>query len=78
MASLKELKIQFLEYLEIESSALRTIENYDQYLARYFNFAKIKMQMRSPVTLCENSVFLNRQPVNKTGETMSRKHRTTI
>ena len=25
------------------------------------------------MTLCENSVFLNRQPVNKTGETMSKK-----
>ena len=75
MASLKELKIQFLEYLEIEKgSALRTIENYDQYLARYLNFAKIKNADEiTSDSVREFRLFLNRQPVNKTGETMSKK-----
>jgi len=41
MHSLKKLKIQFLEYLEIERGrALRTIENYDHYLTEFLNFLK--------------------------------------
>lgn len=39
MSSLKNLKTQFLEYLEIEKGrAIRTIENYDHYLTRFLNF----------------------------------------
>ncbi len=33
MAPLKELKTQFLEYIEIERGrAIKTVENYDQFL----------------------------------------------
>src|ERR1700749_5203367 len=42
MASdLKGLKTEFLEYLEIEKGrGVKTVENYDRYLMRFFNFAK--------------------------------------
>ena len=41
MASLKKLKTQFLEYIEIEKGrALRTVENYDHYLTRFIDFLK--------------------------------------
>lgn len=39
---LKELHREFLEYIEIERGrALKTIENYDRYLATFFGFAKV-------------------------------------
>ncbi len=39
----KELKIRYLEYLEIEKNkSLKTLENYGRYLDRFLNFAKIK------------------------------------
>lgn len=38
-----DAKKQFLEYLEIERGrSLKTVENYDRYLIRFFGFAKIK------------------------------------
>lgn len=38
-----KLKQQFLEYLEIEKNrSPKTVENYDRYLARFFEFARIK------------------------------------
>ncbi len=38
-----ELKRQFLEYMEIERGrSVKTIENYNRYLSRFFDFAKIK------------------------------------
>ncbi|MDO8514494.1 MAG: tyrosine-type recombinase/integrase [bacterium] len=44
MASdLKGLKTQFLEYIEIEKGrSVKTVENYDRYLNRFFTFAKAK------------------------------------
>lgn len=43
MADLKELKSQFLEYLEIEKGrSVKTVENYDRYLNRFLSFAKVK------------------------------------
>ncbi len=44
MASdLELLKTQFLEYLEIEKGrGVKTVENYDRYLKRFFDFAKVK------------------------------------
>jgi len=40
--SLKEFHRQYLEYLEIERGrSLKTVENYDCYLKRFFDFAKI-------------------------------------
>lgn len=38
---MKELKTQFLEYLEIEKNrSPKTVENYNHYLARFLNFTK--------------------------------------
>lgn len=40
---LKSLKTAFLEYLEIEKGrGVKTVENYDRYLSRFFDFAKVK------------------------------------
>ncbi len=73
-----DLKRQFLEYLEIEKgSSIRTVENYDHYLDRYFNFAKIK----DPSDITDASVrdfrlWLNRQSTGNnraTGKTLSKK-----
>src|SRR3989338_4362510 len=42
MPNLEKLKKEFLEYLEIEKGrSVKTIENYDRYLKRFFGFAKI-------------------------------------
>jgi site-specific recombinase XerD len=39
--NLKELKTQFLEYLEIEKNrSAKTVENYNHYLTRFLNFTK--------------------------------------
>jgi len=41
-ANLKDLKTQFLEYIEIEKGrSIKTVENYDRYLTRFFTFAKV-------------------------------------
>lgn len=40
--SIKDLKIQYLEYLEIEKNrSAKTLENYGRYLNRFFSFANI-------------------------------------
>ena len=60
---LKELKTQFLEYLEIEKGrSIKTVENYDRYLTRFLNQTKAT----SPSSLTEQLVrefrlWLNRQ-----------------
>ncbi|MBI4160573.1 MAG: tyrosine-type recombinase/integrase [Candidatus Yanofskybacteria bacterium] len=42
LMSIKELKTQFLEYLEVERGrSQKTVENYDHYLARFIGFARI-------------------------------------
>ena len=39
---IEKLKREFLEYLEIEKgSSLKTVENYNRYLTRFFLFVKI-------------------------------------
>ncbi len=64
MANNPELKRQFLEYLEIEKGrSLKTVENYDRYLSRFFEQSKIL----SPKGITEDAVrtfrlWLNRQP----------------
>ncbi len=69
MLSLVELKKQFLEYLEIERGrSVKTVENYDRYLERFFAFAKVK----NPSDLTEEQIrefrlHLNRQPGTKLG-----------
>lgn len=42
LLTIKDLKTQFLEYLEIEKNrSAKTVENYNHYLVRFINFAKI-------------------------------------
>ncbi len=79
MASeIEKLKRQFLEHMEIEKgSALRTIENYDHYISRFFEFGKIS----SPKDITDSGVrefrlWLNRQATGNnraTGRTVSKK-----
>jgi len=75
---LTELKRQFLEYLEIERGrSVKTVLNYDRYLDRFFDFAKVK----KPEDLTEEQIrefrlYLNRQPGTKVGgrfESMKRR-----
>ena len=78
MASLKQLKTQFLEYMEIEKgSARRTIENYDHYLTKFLDFAQ-KNDVKNPEDIKEEVVrefrlFLNRQKTNSAGDTVSKR-----
>ncbi|MDP2788668.1 MAG: tyrosine-type recombinase/integrase [bacterium] len=71
MSSLKELKTQFLEYLEIErGAAQRTIENYDYCLSRYLDFAIKKNGIKNPGDITPDSVrefrlWLNNQPTGR-------------
>jgi site-specific recombinase XerD len=78
MASLKQLKTQFLEYVEIERGrALNTVRNYDHYLTRFLDFVKND----NPTNINDNIVrefrlWLNRQSTGNnraTGETLSKK-----
>ena len=66
VSEIENLKSEFLEYLEIEKgSSLRTSENYEHYLARFFEFAKIKKANEITDTLVrEFRLFLNRQNVH--------------
>ena len=63
MKDIKVLRKEFLEYLEIEKGrSLKTVENYDRYLARFFEFTKIS----SPKSIDDTSIrefrlWLNRQ-----------------
>lgn len=76
--NIKELKTQFLEYIEIERGrAIHTVANYDRYLSMFFDFKKMKSV--SDITeeaLREFRLYLNRRPgvkkPNNTG-TMSRR-----
>jgi site-specific recombinase XerD len=75
---LLKLKRQFLEYTEIERGrALKTIENYDHYLTRFLDFAKVKDPADITETLVrEFRLWLNRQSTGNnraTGDTLSKK-----
>ncbi len=60
----ESLKRQFLEYIEIERGrAVKTVENYDHYLTRYFS----QMGIKSVKDITESNIrefrmWLNRQP----------------
>lgn len=78
MASLKQLKRQFLEYIEIERGrSLKTVENYDHYLSRFMDFTKND----NPANITDQSVrefrlWLNRQTTGdkrKPNDTLSKK-----
>ena len=78
MVSLKELKTQFLEYIEIEKGrAIRTAENYDHYLTVFIEQTKIN----DPKDITDSKVrdfriWLNRQSTGNnraTGDTIKKK-----
>ncbi|MEI6660358.1 MAG: site-specific tyrosine recombinase/integron integrase [bacterium] len=61
---LEQLKREFLEHVEIEKgNSLKTVSNYDYYLGRYIEFAKV----RDPEDINDDNIrefrlYLNRQP----------------
>lgn len=69
MKDLVELKRQFLEHLEIERGrSVKTIENYDRYLERFFAFAKVKtVSQLTEEQVREFRLHLNRQAGTKVG-----------
>lgn len=78
MASLKQLKTQFLEYTEIEKGrSLHTVRNYDHYLSRFLEFSNND----NPANITDTSVrefrlWLNRQSAGNgkvKGETLTKK-----
>jgi site-specific recombinase XerD len=73
-----KLKLEFLEHLEIEKgSSLKTIENYERYLNRFFLFTKIeKAKDITDTNVREFRLYLNRQSTGNnraTGETLKKK-----
>ncbi len=78
MASLKQLKTQFLEYTEIEKGrSLNTVSNYDRYLTRFLQFLKKDSPSDiTDVSVREFRLWLNRQSTGnnkKSGETLKKK-----
>ncbi len=78
MASLKQLKTQFLEYVEIEKGrSLKTVENYDHYLSRFLEYTKNDNPASIDDTMVrEFRLWLNRQSTGNnraTGATLSKK-----
>ncbi|MFC1721011.1 site-specific tyrosine recombinase/integron integrase [Patescibacteria group bacterium] len=71
---MQKIKQEFLEYLEIERGrSLKTVENYDRYLRKFFEFAKTK----KPEQITDEKVrqfrlWLNRQP-GADGENLKKK-----
>ena len=81
---LESLKDRFLEYTEIEKGrSLKTVENYDRYLTRFFQFAKsynvTKASQIDERLLRDYRLFLNRQSSQphrvkgKTSDTLKKK-----
>ncbi|MFA5736715.1 MAG: site-specific tyrosine recombinase/integron integrase [Candidatus Paceibacterota bacterium] len=70
MTEIQKLKQEFLEYLEIEKGrSLKTVENYDRYLSRFFSQANI----RKPSNITDESLrayrlWLNRQSSGQVGQ----------
>ncbi len=66
---LRELKQQFLEYLEIEKGrSVHTVTNYDHYLTRFLEYAKVSDPAKLSETMVrEYRLWLNRQPGTKVG-----------
>ncbi len=64
MTELEQLKREFLEHVEIEKgNSLKTVNNYDYYLSRFFKFAKIeKIKDINDDKIREFRLYLNRQP----------------
>jgi site-specific recombinase XerD len=62
--NLEQLKREFLEHVEIEKgNSLKTVTNYDYYITRFFEFAKISEPKEiSDEKIREYRLYLNRQP----------------
>lgn len=79
MATLEDLKREFLEHTEIEKGrSLKTVENYDRYLTRFLDYAKItKPSQITDNLIREYRLWLNRQAGTKMpggrNETLKRK-----
>ena len=76
--TIKELKREFLEYLEIEKGrSILTVRNYDHYLTRFLEYAKVDDPKEVTETqVREYRLWLNRQAGTKVGrnvETLKRK-----
>lgn len=76
--NIKELKTQFLEYIEIEKGrAAKTVENYDHYLSKFFEYGKItKPEHITESLIREFRIWLNRQSAGNnraTGQTMKKR-----
>ena len=78
--NIKDLKQQFLEYMEIEKGrSLRTIINYDHYISRFLEYGKVKSVNDINENLVrEYRLWLNRQLTgrNKADKSESLKKRT--
>lgn len=72
---LNEAKKQFLEYIEIEKGrSVKTVENYDHYLSRFLEHAKVK----KPKDITDNTIrefrlWLNRQSTGRGSDTLKKK-----
>jgi site-specific recombinase XerD len=78
VTEIEQLKREFLEHLEIEKgSSLKTIENYERYLNRFFAFTKITNPKEiTDTNVREFRLYLNRQSTGNnraTGETLKKK-----
>ena len=78
MASLKDLKTQFLEYVEIEKGrAVKTVENYDHYLTVFLNQTKLTDPKDiTDAKVRDFRIWLNRQSTGNnraTGDTIKKK-----
>ena len=62
--NIKELKQEFLEYVEIEKGrSVKTVENYDHYLTRFVEQTRVKSaEDIKPEVVREFRLWLNRQP----------------
>jgi len=67
-SNIEQLKREFLEHVEIEKgNSLKTVNNYNYYISRFFEFAKIT----EPAEITDDKIrefrlYLNRQPGVKT------------
>ena len=63
-STLERYKREFLEHVEIEKgNSLKTVENYDRYISRFFSFAKVSDPKDiSDDMLREYRLYLNREP----------------
>ncbi len=64
VSELEQLKREFLEHVEIEKgNSLKTVNNYNYYISRFFEFAKISEPKEiTDEKIREFRLYLNRQP----------------